>query len=109
MLRSSLRRPTTTLSSDDITQKAREAFSKYENAYWNKKENQMATTPTSVDDNQQPTVKEAVAKAVVAVQSKSLRIKIILVVAAGIASLAFQPLGVIGAGLITLLATEVKS
>ena len=73
------------------------------------KENLMATTPTSVDDNQQGVVKETVERVVTAVQSKSLRIKVILVIAAGIASLAFQPLGVIGAGLITLLATEVKS
>ena len=69
----------------------------------------MATTPTSVDDNQQGVVKETVERVVTAVQSKSLRIKVVLVVSAGIASLAFQPLGVIGAGLITLLATEVKS
>ncbi|NBT35755.1 MAG: hypothetical protein EBT03_09510 [Betaproteobacteria bacterium] len=62
-----------------------------------------------MDDNQQATVKEAVAKAFVAVQSKSLRVKVILVLAAAIASLAFQPLGVIGAGLVTLLATEIKS
>jgi hypothetical protein len=69
----------------------------------------MATTPTSVDDNQRGVVKETVERVATAVQSKSLRVKVILVVAAGIASLAFQPLGVIGAGLITLLATEVKS
>ena len=69
----------------------------------------MATTPTSVDDNQRGVVKETVERVATAVQSKSLRIKVILVVSAGIASLAFQPLGVIGAGLITLLATEVKS
>jgi hypothetical protein len=90
------------LSSDDRTLSSIEAFKRF-------KEYKMATTPTSVDDNQQGVVKETVDRVVAAVQSKSLRIKVILVIAAGIASLAFQPLGVIGAGLITLLATEVKS
>ena len=90
------------MSSDDRTLSSIKAFKSF-------KEKKMATTPTSVDDNQQGVVKETVERVVTAVQSKSLRIKVILVVAAGIASLAFQPLGVIGAGLITLLATEVKS